>query len=109
MHTRKDRFDSFAAFIASVSDEGLTDARLLELSKQLFKEDVMDLGIKGLGIPELTIERHFQNNPNNIQQAVYVNLRQWRRSQKNATVALENICKALRDADMQYYIDEVLK
>ena len=88
----------------------MTDARLLELSKDFFSEELLEeLGIKGLGIPDNTIQKHIKNHPNDITRAALAILREWRNSQENATIAYENICKALKHIEMPYLIKTTLR
>ena len=95
--------------ITGEQGKGLTDARLLELSSQLDIDELLTLGIKGLGISDRIIDRHIKNHPNDMSKAVYSTLKEWRRSQDNATVAYQNICKALRDVEMPYYVHAALQ
>ena len=90
---------------AGAEAEQFTDVRLLKLSNRITDRlKLRSLAIIGLGktIPE--VERHMQNT--DITDAAYNILCEWRDSQENNEVAYKNICKALKndEVDMQFLI-----
>ena len=55
------------------------------------------------------ISGNISNNPTSIQVAIYKTLRDWRRTQQDATVAYQNLCDALRQVNMPMHIGEALQ
>ena len=90
-------------------DEELTDARLWELARKITgADDLYTLAIAGLGINEDIVARHLSDKSDSIARASLGVLKDWRAKQSNYQVAYTNICDALRRAEMDSCIHEVL-
>ena len=82
---------------------------LWSLAKEITSSsDVRTLGLK-LELDNSKITTSLTNYPNNINDAAFDVLRQWRDSQEDATVAYGKICEALKDAKQNFLISKVLQ
>ena len=78
-------------------DEPLEDIHLVELSSLITSPiDLRTLGIKGLKLPESTIQSALTDNPGAIQAAAYSVLSTWRKRYKDPVAAFNNLVTALR-------------
>ena len=66
------------------------------------------LAIVGLGVKDEAVDAHMRNKSDSITMAMYSVLKDWRIGQNNRFVAFTNMCDALRKADMESLIDDVL-
>ena len=83
---------------------------LLKLSEKIIEEhDLQKVGVIGLGLEDSVVDRHLRNNRNDITMAVLGVVKTWRRTQPDSTVAYTKLCEALREVEMKFLIEEVLK
>ena len=73
------------------------------------REELKVLATNGLKMQNFHSERHLQNHQNNITEAAHKVLIQWRTNQANDKTAYNKLCKALKRANMEYYIEKALK
>ena len=79
------------------------------LSEKITKgSDLRALALKGLGVEHSKVDR-FLNTYNDVTNASYYFLVDWRTSQCDLKKAYINICQALCKAGMPLHIDEVLQ
>ena len=79
----------------------LTDAHVLELSKRITsEEELMDLGIKVLGLPEFVIKTALFDNREKLQAATHELLSRWLKQQNNRLEAYMNLQVGLRKCRM---------
>ena len=90
-------------------DTPLTDYMLLSLSREFTnRSDLRTLAVK-LGQDKSKVDTSLTNHQNDINEAAYDLLKQWRDSKYDATVAYQEICKALKDAKQTFLISKVLR
>ena len=88
------------AILLFVSDS-LQDEHVLELSKRITSaEELMDLGIKGLGLPDFKIKTAMYDHSDSIQAATYELLSTWLKKQTDRREAYKNMCAGLKRAEM---------
>ena len=88
----------------------LTDTRLVLLSNEITSPNKLrTLAMVGLNINGTIIDSALQNNRDDITEAAYKVLKQWRDSQSNKTTAYTQICQTLRDVKMDILITETLQ
>ena len=95
--------------IIFAGDTELTDSMLLSLSREFTnRSDLRTLAVK-LGQDKSKVDTSLTNHQNDINEAAYDLLKQWRDSKHDATVAYQEICKALKDAKQTFLISKVLR
>ena len=88
----------------------LTDTRLVLLSNEITSSNKLrTLAMVGLNINGTIIDSALQNNGDDITEAAYKVLKQWRDSQSDKTTAYTQICQTLRDVKMDILITETLQ
>ena len=65
--------------------------------------------IRGLKMAGVRVSAHLNNFPTNITRAATEVLNEWRKDNRDQTVAYEKIKEALEAAGMAFYIDQALK
>ena len=81
--------------------EPLEDVHLVKLSSLITSPiDLRTLGIKGLKLPERTIQSALTDNPGAIQAAAYIVLSTWRKKYEDPVAAFNNLVTALRKCRM---------
>ena len=88
-----------------------TDGKLIRLSNKITKKRTLrTLAIVGLGVKGETVDSCLQNN-DDINDAAYEVLNDWRKTQVSKYEAYTNICKALKHGDVQleFLIGEALQ
>ena len=92
------------------SDErGLTNSRILELSKAITKkEQLRVLALRGLGLEYHRVEAHFCNYPTDVVSAAYLMLREWRDTRFDRREAFKELCEALEKTNMRLLIGYIL-
>ena len=79
----------------------MTDVPILELSKRIENsEQLMDLGIKGLKLPEFKIKAALYDHPNSIQTATHDILSVWLKQQPTRQEAYTTLYRGLKEAQM---------
>ena len=86
----------------------LTDEHILELSKRITdSEELMDLGIRVLKLPESKLRAELYNQHNWIQGATLAALSTWLKHQNTRQEAYRNLCDALTKAEMNHLASEL--
>ena len=87
---------------------GLTGDKLFDLSEKITNQSSLGrLTIRGLGMQFHEVDKFIENYSNDITTAAYKLLTKWYTSQTNNVTALDNLCEALRKADLNALIDEL--
>ena len=82
---------------------------LLSLAREFTnRSDLRTLAVK-LGQDKSKVDTSLTNRQNDINEAAYDLLKQWRDSKYDATVAYKEICQALKDAKQTFLISKVLR
>ena len=82
--------------------DSLRDEHILELSKRIpTGEELMDLGIKVLHLPECKINAALYDHSYSIQKATHELLSTWFKRQTNRQEAYTNLCSDLRKGEMK--------
>ena len=88
----------------------LTEKCLHELSMRLTKEaDIYSLAVDGLGMENHVVEKFLSDHKGDITTAAHRLLNKWLQTQPDRQTAYVNICRALKDAGMEFYIKDVLE
>ena len=88
------------AILLFVSDS-LQDEHVLDLSKRITSaEELMDFGIKGLGLPDIKIKTAKYDHSDSIQAATYELLSTWLKKQTDRQEAYMNLLAGLKRAQM---------
>ena len=88
----------------------LTEKSLLLLSRRLTKEaEIHSLAVDGLEMKNHVIDKFLSDNKGDITTAAYKLLNEWFKNQSDRKTAYVNICRALKDAEMEFYIKDVLE
>ena len=88
------------AILLFVSDS-LQDVHILDLSKRITSaEELMDFGIKGLGLPDFKIKTAMYDHSDSIQAATYELLSMWLKKQTDRQEAYKNLRAGLKRAEM---------
>ena len=91
-------------------DEPLNDVHLVKLSRLITTLiDLRTLGIKGLKLPESTIQSALTDNPGAIQAAAYSVLSTWQKRYKDPEAAFNNLVTALRKCLMHNFASNLTK
>ena len=79
----------------------LADIHLLKLSTRIVRVDQLRrLAVVGLNIPVYRVDTHIKNNLQDLQEAAYALLREWRNTQINSSIAFQNLFQALKESDL---------
>ena len=93
-----------------VGDAELTDSMLWNLAQQFTNScQLRTLGQKLQKLDNSKIDTSLTNYGHDINAAAYDVLRKWRVSQDNDTVAYKDICEALKEAELNFFISKVLQ
>ena len=88
----------------------LEDSHILELSKRISnKQELMNLGIKGLNLPRHTIQLAVYNNKDCIQDAAHAVLSEWALQHKTKSLAYVDIIASLQKCKMNQLASEMRK
>ena len=86
----------------------LEDSHILELSKRITsKQELMNLGIKGLNLPRHTIQSAVYNNKDCIQDAAHAVISDWAQKHETKSMAYENIIASLQKCKMNQLASEM--
>ena len=99
-------------FLIAEEEPELSTAMLLKLSKFYHSdEDIYSFRLLGLEMDENVVEGHLRNKRGDIHSAVFQILKDWRKTQEDARMAYQSLCKALRHKDFNTpaYIKQVLQ
>ena len=81
----------------------MEDSHILDLSKRITNEqELMELGVKALKIPDFIIKSALYNNRTSIQSASHDVLSTWRKQQSDKYTAYTTLHTALRDCDLNF-------
>ena len=95
-----------------LDDRELTTAMMLKLAKFYHsEEEVLTFALFGLEMKENVVEGHLKNKNSDFHAAVFQILKDWRKTQDDAKMAYQNLCKALRHGDVNTpaYIKQALQ
>ena len=87
-------------------------AMMLKLSKfYQSEEEVLTFALFGLKMDENVVGVHLKNKKDDFHSAVFQILKDWRKTQDDAKMAYQNLCKALRQKDVNTpaYIKQALQ
>ena len=88
----------------------LGDEHVLELSKRITSgEELVELGINGLGIPEFKIKAVMYDHSDSIQAATHDLLSTWLKQQTDTQEAYMNLCASLRRCQMNQLAIQLTK
>ena len=88
-------------YFCSVSGS-LTDAHILDLSQRITSEsELMELGIKVLGLPDFLIKTALYDNREKMQPATHEILSRWLKAQNSRQEAYVNLQAGLRKCGMK--------
>ena len=88
----------------------LGDEHVLELSKRITSgEELVELGINGLGIPEFKIKAVMYDHSDSIQAATHELLSTWLKQQTDRQEAYMNLCTSLRRCQMNQLAIQLTK
>ena len=88
--------------------DSLTDEHVLELSKRITsEEELMDLGIKVLGLPDFLIKTAFYDNREKMQPATHEILSRWLKQQNSRREAYINLHAGLKKCEMSQLAAEL--
>ena len=88
----------------------LGDEHVLELSKRITSgEELMDLGINGLGVPEFKIKAVMYDHSDSIHAATHELLSTWLKQQTDRQEAYMNLCASLRRCQMNQLAIQLTK
>ena len=83
---------------------------LWNLAQKFHNEsDLRTLALTGLKVEECKVSSSLTNHCRDINSAMYGLLRQWRDSQDNGRIAHKRLCEALRMAEKNILISQVLQ
>ena len=94
-------------YFCSVSGS-LTDAHILKLSKRITdKSELMELGIKVLGLPDFLIKTALYDNREKMQPATHEILSRWLKQQNSRREAYINLHAGLKKCEMSQLAAEL--
>ena len=97
-------FILFKGHTVIISDS-LQDEHILDLSKRITSaEELMDFGIKGLGLPDFKIKTAMYDHSDSIQAATHELLSTWLKQQTDRQEAYKNLQAGLKRAQMNQLV-----
>ena len=89
-----------------IISDSLQDEHVLDISKRITSgEELMDFGIKGLGLPDFKIKTAMYDHSDSIQAATHELLSTWLKKQTDRQEAYKNLQAGLKRAQMN--LDEL--
>ena len=67
------------------------------------------LALNGLCLEASKVQVHHENHPKDITTAAFNLLMEWHNSQKDKQIAYKELCKGLKNSNLEHYIATVLK